>query len=138
MQKDLKFTLPEDFKQHEFIRELQDYYLIQQEKTVREQYVYYDTFDWRLYNKSLVLCSTAQTLLLQSLDTTTVLARAIMTVPPVLLSDFPGDSLQEQVAPIIARSYWIPGSYVTRSSRSAGSNALPRLRTLCPHSKNPR
>jgi hypothetical protein len=28
------------------------------------------------------------------------------------------------------RSYWIPGSYVTRSSMSAGSNALPRLRTL--------
>jgi hypothetical protein len=28
------------------------------------------------------------------------------------------------------RSYWIPGSYVTGSSMSAGSNALPRLRTL--------
>jgi hypothetical protein len=28
------------------------------------------------------------------------------------------------------RSYWIPGSYVTRSSMSAGSNALPRFRTL--------
>jgi hypothetical protein len=36
------------------------------------------------------------------------------------------------------RSYWIPGSYVTRSSMSAGSNALPRLRTLCTNSKNPR
>src|SRR5215475_286014 len=101
MQNDLKFTLPEDFKQHEFVRELQDHYLIQQEKTVREQYVYYDTFDWRLYNKSLVLCSTAQTLLLRSLDQTTVLDRATMTVPPVVLSDFPSGSLREQVAPII-------------------------------------
>jgi len=101
MQNDLKFTLPEDFKQHEFVRELQDHYLIQQEKTVREQYVYYDTFDWRLYNKSLVLCSTAQTLLLRSLDQTTVLDRATMTVPPIVLSDFPSGSLREQVAPII-------------------------------------
>src|SRR5262245_46436059 len=33
------------------------------------------------------------------------------------------------------RSYWIPGSYVTRSSMSAPSNALPRLRTLCTNSK---
>jgi len=39
---------------------------------------------------------------------------------------------------IIARSYWIPGSYVTSNSMSAGSNALPRLRTLCTNSKNPR
>ena len=89
MQKDVKFTLPEDFNQHEFIRGLQDLYFIQQEKTFREHYVYYDTFDWRLYNKSLVLCSTAQTLLLQSLETSTVLERATITVPPVLLSDFP-------------------------------------------------
>src|SRR5215475_4937617 len=31
---------------------------------------------------------------------------------------------------ILPRSYWIPGSYVTSNSMSAGSNALPRLRTL--------
>ena len=36
------------------------------------------------------------------------------------------------------RSYWIPGSYVTSNSMSARSNALPRLRTLCTNSKNPR
>ena len=36
------------------------------------------------------------------------------------------------------RSYWIPGSYETSSSRSAPSNALPRLRTLCTNSKKPR
>jgi hypothetical protein len=36
------------------------------------------------------------------------------------------------------RSYWIPGSYVTSNSMSAGSNALPRLRTLCTNSKKPR
>lgn len=39
---------------------------------------------------------------------------------------------------IVSRSYWIPGSYVTRSSMSAPSNALLRLRTLCTNSKNPK
>ncbi len=39
---------------------------------------------------------------------------------------------------IFERSYWIPGSYVTSNAMSAGSNALPRLRTLCTNSKNPR
>jgi hypothetical protein len=34
--------------------------------------------------------------------------------------------------------YWIPGSYVTSNSMSAGSNALPRLRTLCTNSKKPK
>ena len=101
MQKDIKFTLPKDYDQREFIHELQDQYLLQQEKTGSEHYVYYDTFDWRLYNKSLILCSTAQTLLLQSLDTNIVLERATMTTPPVFLSDVPSGSLQEKVAPII-------------------------------------
>src|SRR5262249_899458 len=64
-------------------------------------HVYYDTFDWRLYNKSLILCSTAQTLLLQSLDTNTVLERTTITAPPVFLSDIPSGSLREKVAPII-------------------------------------
>ena len=101
VQKDTKFALPEDVNQHEFIRELQAFYCIQQEKTCSKHHVYYDTFDRRLYNKSLVLCSTAQTLLLQSLDETTVLERATMTVPPVFPSDFPSGGLQEKVAPII-------------------------------------
>ena len=80
---------------------MQDQYLRQYDKTCREQYVYYDTFDWRLYNKSLILCSTAQTLLLQSLDTNIVLERATMTAPPVFVSDVPSGSLQENIAPII-------------------------------------
>jgi CHAD domain-containing protein len=101
VQEDRQFTLPKDYDQREFIRELQDQYLIQQEKTCSEHYVYYDTFDWRLYNKSLILCSTAQTLLLQSLDTNTVLERATMTAPPVFVSDVPSGSLQEKIAPII-------------------------------------
>jgi CHAD domain-containing protein len=101
VEKGIKFTLPEDFHQRELIQDLQAYHCIQQEETFIKRYVYYDTFDWRLYNKSLVLCSTAQTLLLQALDETTVLARATMTVPPVFLSDIPGGSLQEKIAPVI-------------------------------------
>jgi len=102
MHKGMNFTLPKDYDQYEFIRELQDQYLIQQEKTVSEHYVYYDTFDWRFYNKSLILCSTAQTLLLQSLDTHTVLERATITAPPMFLSDVPSGSLREKIAPILA------------------------------------
>ena len=34
------------------------------------------------------------------------------------------------VVDILRRSYWIPGSFETRSSMSAPSNALPRFRTL--------
>ena len=101
MQKDMRFILSKALKQREFISELQEQYPIQQEKTYSEQYIYYDTFDWRLYNKSLILYSTAQTLVLQSLKTHDVLERATMTAPPVFLSDVPGGRLQETVAPII-------------------------------------
>ena len=32
---------------------------------------------------------------------------------------------------ILARSYWLPGSYMTSNSMSAGCNALPRFLVLC-------
>ena len=97
----MRFTRPKDCRQRDFIRELQEQYLIQQDETYSEHYVYYDTFDWRLYNKSLMLCSSAQTLSLQSLETHAVLERATTTVRPVFLSDVPSGSLQEKVAAII-------------------------------------
>jgi CHAD domain-containing protein len=97
----MRFTRPKDCRQRDFIRELQEQYLIQQDETYSEHYVYYDTFDWRLYNKALMLCSSAQTLSLQSLETYAVLERATTTVRPVFLSDVPSGSLQEQVAAII-------------------------------------
>jgi hypothetical protein len=39
---------------------------------------------------------------------------------------------------VFLRSYWDPGSFETSSSISEPSNALPRFRTLCTNSKNPR
>src|SRR5262249_42605624 len=39
---------------------------------------------------------------------------------------------------LVGGSYWIPGSYVTSNSMSAGSNPLPRFLTLCTNSKKPR
>jgi len=104
----MQFTPPKEYNQSIFIRMLQDQYLMQHERTVSARYVYYDTFDWRLYNKSLILCSTAHTLVLQSLDTHTVLARVTMTAPPVFLSDIPSGRLQETVAPIIERRALLP------------------------------
>jgi CHAD domain-containing protein len=101
VQKDMRFTRPKVDKQCEFIRELQEQYSIQQEEAYSERYVYYDTFDWRLYNQSLMLCSMAQDLLLQSLETHTVLERAMITAPPVFLADIPSGGLQEHIAPII-------------------------------------
>ena len=101
MHKDLRFTRSKVYKYREVIQEMQERYRIQQDKTYSEHYVYYDTFDWRLYNKALILCSTGHTLLLQSLETHTVLERIAMTAPPVFLSDIPSGSLQEKVAPII-------------------------------------
>ena len=32
---------------------------------------------------------------------------------------------------ILARSYWLPGSYMTSNSMSAGCDALPRFLVLC-------
>ncbi|MCK5204407.1 MAG: hypothetical protein KAR15_11070 [Desulfobacterales bacterium] len=53
----LKFNLPDGLDEKQFIRQLADQYTIIKEPAVAERFSIYDTFDWRLFNKSLILHS---------------------------------------------------------------------------------
>ncbi len=101
MDREQLFIFSTDFHLDQFIKDLQSHYAIKTEPVSTECRVYYDTFDWRLYNKSLLLFRTTDTLFLQSLHDNTILDRVTMTSPPVFVSDFPCGSLKQTVAPIL-------------------------------------
>ena len=86
---------------NQFVQDLTDRYCIENVSVSRECRVYYDTFDWRLYKKSLLLFRTTDTLFLQSLHDNTILERVATTAPPVFAADLPGGRLQETVAAIL-------------------------------------
>lgn len=88
--------------QQRVIEWITERYPVKQEKVATVHATYYDTFDWRLFNKALTLVKTDGTLVLRSLPDDTALHSVKITSPPVFIADFPPSDLKEQVAPIIA------------------------------------
>ena len=97
----LKFNLPDGHDEKQFIRQLADQYTIKKEPTVDERFTIYDTFDWRLFNKSLILNSSGNRLFLRKLTKSEILHSVEFSKVPVFIWDFPAGKLKEQLAPII-------------------------------------
>ena len=68
MRNNLKFNLPDRYKEQLLISELADQYAIKKESAISERFAIYDTFDWRLLNKSLVLYRSGSKLSLRKLE----------------------------------------------------------------------
>ncbi len=97
----LKFNLPDGHDEKQSIRHLTDQYTIKKAPTVAERFTIYDTFDWRLFNKSLILHSTGNRLFLRKLTKIEILHTAEFSRAPVFIWDFPDGELKAQLAPII-------------------------------------
>ena len=98
---DQKFNLPDGHDEKQFIRQLADQYTIKKEPTVTGKFEIFDTFDWRLFNKSRILQSSGNSLLLRKLDKPGIIHSARIHSAPVFIEDFPAGELKEQLAPII-------------------------------------
>lgn len=101
MRDHLKFSLPEKYSQRQLTGALAEHYVIRKEPTVSESMAIYDTFDWRLFNKSLVLCASQNNLFLRKLYKNKVIHSAAIASPPVFLSDLPEGELKDRLAPVI-------------------------------------
>ncbi len=88
----LKFNLPDGHDEKQSIRHLADQYTIKKEPTVAERFTIYDTFDWRLFNKSLILHSSGNKLFLRKLTKSEILHTAEFNRTPVFIWDFPDGS----------------------------------------------
>ena len=101
MHNHLKFSLPDGYNQQQLIGALADHYAIKKEQTVLMSMAIYDTFDWRLFNKSLVLYTSENKLFLRNLFKNTIIHSAAMTLPPVFIWDFPDSKLKEHLSTVL-------------------------------------
>ncbi|MGD8443130.1 MAG: CHAD domain-containing protein [Desulfobacterales bacterium] len=101
MLKDLKYNLPDGYDERQFIRKLADYYTLEKEPAIAERIGFFDTFDWRLFNKSLVLYGAGNKLLLRKLAKSEIVHTIEIGSLPVFIWDFPEGKLKKRLAPII-------------------------------------
>ncbi len=101
MQKKLKFKLPDGHNEKQFFGKLADRYALIREPAVTERFTICDTFDWRLFNKSLVLYASGNRLFLRKLAEDEILYSAEIPSFPVFIRDFPDSELRRQLTPII-------------------------------------
>ena len=96
-----QFNLPGEYDIEQFISGSSDPYTVKKERVKNETIRIYDTFDWRLFNKSLVLYSCADKLCLRKLSKREILHSVDITSFPVFIWEFPSGKLKDQVAAVI-------------------------------------
>ena len=116
MQLDQKYTLPDGHNKQHFIDELAELYIIKKEPAAAKRVTIYDTFDWRLFNKSLVLYECGNRLFLRKLAKTEIMHNVEISTFPVFVWEFPDGELKDRLAPIIKMRALI--RLVTLNSRS--------------------
>ena len=101
MLKNLKYNLPDGYDEKQFIRNLADQYTLKKEPAIAERICFFDTFDWRLFNKSLVLYGSGNKLFLRKLAKSENIHTIEIASLPVFIWDFPDGELKKHLAPII-------------------------------------
>ncbi|MDY6790599.1 MAG: CHAD domain-containing protein [Thermodesulfobacteriota bacterium] len=101
MHNNLKFNLPDGYKEQQLIEELVDQYTIKKEPVIFESFAIYDTFDWRLFNKALVLYRSDNKLFLRKLAKSKIIHTIEIKSLPVFIWDFPDGELKKHLGSII-------------------------------------
>ena len=97
----IKYNLPDGHDDNQLIAELSNSHAIKTERSILKRIAIYDTFDWRLFDESLVLTVSGKSLLLRKLFKTDNIHVAEISRPPVFLKDLPTGELKELLTPII-------------------------------------
>jgi CHAD domain-containing protein len=90
------------FKAEDLISALRTTSSVQADPSQDLPSTYYDTYDWRLFNKSLALVCTPTHVRLQSLSKASLLTQAEITAAPVFRQDLPEGELQTRLSPILS------------------------------------
>ncbi|MEN8210818.1 MAG: hypothetical protein ABFR31_03805, partial [Thermodesulfobacteriota bacterium] len=93
--------MPDRYDQQHLINYLTGDYIIREEQSMLKCLTYYDTFDWRLFNKDLVLFESENKLFLRKLFKKKIIHSIEISTSPVFLQDFPECELKERLASVI-------------------------------------
>ena len=96
-----KYALPDNFDKKQFIDELSEQFTIRPTPAKSEMVVFYDTFDWRLFNGSLILYTSGKKLFLRKLTRNEIIAGADIPTMPVFIWDFPEGELKKRLKPLL-------------------------------------
>jgi CHAD domain-containing protein len=96
-----QFQLPQGYTREQVEILLAEHYSFKVEEPVSTSWVLYDTFDWRLFKKSLSLHQSGHWLSLRSLPDGQTLNRLLSTDVPRFSDDLPDSPLKEHLQPII-------------------------------------
>ena len=96
-----RFDLTETYSGQRWVEALADYYIIVEEQAKTETLTFFDTFDWRLFNESLLLYQSGYDLILQDLSNDNPLYRQSINAPVTFAWDLPEGKLKKQLEPLI-------------------------------------
>ena len=101
MQDDLRFRFPDGTTGDSLRSIVADGYALKAEEPVETTVTYYDTFDWRLFDKSLVLSRTGDEWVVRRLPTGATLERLTVGSPPGFVWEIADSPLKQRVASIV-------------------------------------
>jgi CHAD domain-containing protein len=102
MRDHFKFSSPDEFDLQRLAGALADHYVVKKERSVLKLMAIYDTFDWRLFNKSFVLYTSGKKLFLRKLFKNASIHSAAIPSPPVFVRDFPDSKLKQHLSPVLS------------------------------------
>ena len=108
MSNDICFTVPQRFDVQDVSRLLAPRYALQVEKPVQQPVVYYDTFDWRLFQKSMTLVRTATAWYLQTISEASIVARLERASALRFACELPPGRLRQTLAPLVENRALLP------------------------------
>ncbi|MBF8260086.1 MAG: CHAD protein [Actinobacteria bacterium] len=97
----LRFHFPEGYDPKRLFDDLAHHHSIRKGSPSERNIALYDTFDWRLYHRSLVLCRSGGIWYMRKLFEDTATCRAKVSPPPRFARDFPNGRLKDLLGPII-------------------------------------
>ncbi len=104
----LNFKLSDEYEPGQLDQLLADKFAYMVEPPTMEQWRFYDTFDWRLFNRSLVLRQAGQKLTLEPISGGESLNDLAGTSSPVFAWDLPKNSVRQRLEPIIKMRALLP------------------------------
>ena len=123
MQDDLRFRFPDGTTGDSLRSIVADGYALKAEEPVETTVTFYDTFDWRLFDKSLVLSRTGDEWVVRRLPTGATLERLTVGSPPGFVWEIADSPLKQRIASIVGARRLLPvGEATYPNSRPTGSS----------------
>ncbi|MBW2610749.1 MAG: CHAD domain-containing protein [Deltaproteobacteria bacterium] len=97
----VKFDLAGDDDERQISRQLATRHTIKKESPITGRLTIYDTFDWRFFNKSLVLFSSQGRLMLRKLGQDRIIYSHDIKPAPCFIWDFPEGDFKRYLEPVI-------------------------------------